>query len=916
MKKLLLLLCFVFIHQVVYPVYFKHLGMSDGLSQVSVMSIYQDCLGRMWFGTREGVSIYDGERMRVYKGWENLDPESSINVLLGHECDHLTGNRQGDIFFRTCDSLVRYDIREEKFCVVSGCKAKTINSADGDIWTGYDDMVCRYDEKGDSLQLYAKTNTPGISSLLISGKKIWIGTYEGLYVIEEDKKVRCLIEGPEFYRLFESSTGEIWAGCRTGGLYRITQDERITWYSESNSAPFHIKNSQIRSFAEDRFGNIWFGTFMGLHKYTPYTDQFTVYQQDHLPGSLSHSSVFSVYIDAQETIWVGTYYGGVNYFNAEREIFAHYTDNPLRKECLNYSFVGNLAEDKEGNIWICTEGGGLNFMDRKTRTFKYFTAGHRNSVLQNNLKCIAYDGKRNRLYIGTHHGGLTRYDIKTGIFHNYLNDYREGDIKPDGIIFHTMIHNDRLYVSAMNGTFAMDLDTDRFQWICRNAQSFTIDSEENLWILIGTSLYKMELAHPDNQKHYALPRYGIQFEPKRIMTTRTGDIYFVVLGGGLYRYDKQTDSFIHYSQESGHLLSNYCYNVAETNSEELLVTSDKGVTFLNPFSGNIYITEAYNYTVKGDVLCFNQQGQLQYRLNDIGLNPNTVVFSDKASQNEAGDTPEDPNAPSAFANKVFEYIPAPGQFINTTTSAYEDGFSAKQVLERATEKLKKKSVISLGGFGGTITVGFHQSIRNSKGEYDFRILGNASYNQNTGTGALGGSAEPGIVLVSKDENGNGLPDDEWYELAGSEYGKDTETRNYEITYYRPQPANGDIRWTDNQGGEGFVYRNSYHQQDSYYPNWIKEDEITFRGTRLKDNAINEGGTWVGYCYPWGYADNHPNRSEFSQFKIDWAVDQNGNHVELDKIDFVKIYTAVNQNVGWMGEISTEVMTVEDLHFEN
>lgn len=586
MKKQLLLLCFIFIHQVVYPVYFKHLGMSDGLSQVSVMSIYQDRLGRMWFGTREGVSVYDGERMRVYKGWENLDPESSINVLLGHECDHLAGNRHGDIFFRTCDSLVRYDIREEKFCVVGGCKAKAVTSANGDIWTGYDDRICRYDEKGDSLQLYVKTNTPGISSLLISKKKIWVGTYEGLYVIEEDKKVRCLIDGPEFYRLFESSTGEIWAGCRTGGLYRITQDERIIWYSESNPVPFHIENNQIRSFAEDRFGNIWFGTFMGLHKYNPYTDRFTVYQQDLLPGSLSHSSVFSVYIDAQETIWVGTYYGGVNYFNAEREIFAHYTNNPLRKECLNYSFVGNLAEDRDGNIWICTEGGGLNFMDRKTRTFKYFTAGHPNSVLQNNLKCIAYDEKRNRLYIGTHRGGLSRYDIKTGIFHNYLNDYREGDIKPDGIIFHTMIHNDKLYVSAMNGTFVMDLDTDRFQWLCRNAQSFTIDKEENIWILIGTSLYRIELAHPDNQKHYALPFYGIQFEPKRIMTTRNGDIYFVVLGGGLYRYDKQADSFIHYSQESGHLLSNYCYNVAETNSDELLVTCDKGVTFLNPFNGS------------------------------------------------------------------------------------------------------------------------------------------------------------------------------------------------------------------------------------------------------------------------------------------------------------------------------------------
>lgn len=141
-----------------------------------------------------------------------------------------------------------------------------------------------------------------------------------------------------------------------------------------------------------------------------------MYRQDHLPGSLSHSSVFSVYIDMQATIWVGTYYGGANYFNPEKEIFAHYTDNPFRKECLNYSFVGHLAEDKNGNIWICTEGGGLNFMDRKTRTFKYFTAGPSNSVLQNNLKCIAYDEKRDQLYIGTHYGGLTRFDIKPVFF--------------------------------------------------------------------------------------------------------------------------------------------------------------------------------------------------------------------------------------------------------------------------------------------------------------------------------------------------------------------------------------------------------------------------------------------------------------------------------------------------------------------
>ena len=93
-------------------------------------------------------------------------------------------------------------------------------------------------------------------------------------------------------------------------------------------------------------------------------------------------------------------------------------------------------------------------------------------------------------------------------------------------------------------------------------------------------------------------------------------------------------------------------------------------------------------------------------------------------------------------------------------------------------------------------------------------------------------------------------------------------------------------------------------------------EITFRGTRLKDNAVPENGLWVGYCYPWGYADNHRNDKEGSNFKIDWAIDSNGESIVLDCIDFVKIMTAVNQDAGQMGEISTEVTTVENLHFKN
>lgn len=344
---------------------------------------------------------------------------------------------------------------------------------------------------------------------------------------------------------------------------------------------------------------------------------------------------------------------------------------------------------------------------------------------------------------------------------------------------------------------------------------------------------------------------------------------------------------------------------------------------INPYSGNIYITEAYSYTVTGDVLCFNQNGQLQFRLNRIGLNPNTVVFSNRASSTDTEEEEQpSPDAPSAYANKVLAYCPAPGQFMNTSTTAYEKGFSAEDVRRKAEEKLKDPylCLLSLGGFGGSIVVGFDHTVPNISGAYDFKIYGNASYDSfGTLTGALGGSSEPGIVLVSKDVNGNGLADDEWYELKGSEYDSKHTIKDYAITYHRPASPLSSVKWTDNQGNTGYVYRNETHTKNDYYPAWIEEDEMTFYGSRLKDNAVNEPRPgmpehWVGYCYAYGYADNHPNDEKGALFKIDWAVDKEGRAVKLDGIDFVKIYTAVNQYCGWMGEISTEVQVVEDLHF--
>lgn len=286
---------------------------------------------------------------------------------------------------------------------------------------------------------------------------------------------------------------------------------------------------------------------------------------------------------------------------------------------------------------------------------------------------------------------------------------------------------------------------------------------------------------------------------------------------------------------------------------------------------------------------------------------------------------------SPYITKVYEYCPAPGQFINEMPK-YEDGDTYEDILKKAEESISGTNdvLVSLGSYGGYITFGFDHSVVNVPGEKDFRIWGNAFYSL-TNPEAKGGSAEPGIVMVSYDTNCNGLPDDEWYELAGSAYNSAGTLHNYGITYHRPDPnrtiesdRTGTINdiyyiaWDDTEGERGYVSKNTFHAQD-YYPKWVKDDVLTFSGTRLPQNAVDESGAgtyFVLYAFDWGYVDNHPNDyADLNSFDISWAVDRNGHKVDLPAVDFIRVYTGINQYCGWLGETSTELCRAQDLHID-
>lgn len=277
--------------------------------------------------------------------------------------------------------------------------------------------------------------------------------------------------------------------------------------------------------------------------------------------------------------------------------------------------------------------------------------------------------------------------------------------------------------------------------------------------------------------------------------------------------------------------------------------------------------------------------------------------------------------------EVYDYLPAPGQFINTMPE-YEEGDTRADMNGKALASLRAGSLVSLGACGGYMIFGFDHTVVNEQGCNDFAIYGNAVLNTNSAGEVTGGSAEPGVVYVSLDENGNGRPDDPWYELAGSESGKSSTIRGYAITYRRPDenktPVPGGagvtdseyISWSDNAGGSGYLEKNTFHAQ-SYYPLWIEEAELTRTVTRLPANGRDASGTGSNYIlapYDWGYADNHPNSDkEKCSFDISRAIDNEGNSVYLPGVDFIKVATAVIQTCGWIGETSTEISGAEDLH---
>ena len=462
---------------------FRHYTSRDGLSSNTVRAVVQDHLGLLWLGTANGLDSFDGQEIvhHPLPGGEG----GSVLCLFEDSHEVLWVGTDDAVYRYVDDDLVR--IPEMPHIDVTGF----VEDRDGNLWIGtWGNGVFRYRD-GDVTafldghmvehvylsrdgRLWVADNTSG-EGLLVYNAADQSFVSPGLIFIGCTPTRVCAID--------EDGNGSLWLGTWDSGLYRLDVTSRTVHPVVPHGNGLH----HIHSLMHDGTWNFLVGSDDGLLEVNPVTGEQTLYRNERTaPASLSDKFVYPVLRDHEGGLWVGTYYGGLNYVAPNVGQFAFRSLSDLMNADEDY-IVSCFCEDPDGTLWIGSDNGGLFRYDPVRNTAGRWTGtpGWKEKLASLNIHSLVRDG--DDLWIGTYSDNLVRLDVRTGRIRVYGLD--EG-LDASSAYALCMDSDGVLWVGTNTGICRFDAAADRFV-LERTAGDWIIDvrddTDGNLWFATSRS---------------------------------------------------------------------------------------------------------------------------------------------------------------------------------------------------------------------------------------------------------------------------------------------------------------------------------------------------------------------------------------------------------------------------------------------
>ena len=660
---------------------FKLLSTQNGLSQKTVQAIYQDSIGFLWFGTQEGLNLYDGRGITVFRN--NLTDKTSIsNDVIRSICEDLHGN----IWVGTSGGLNKFIRQNKKFERIKFDQNDHINSqrvnvvyldSKGALWIGTDgygvykgianendnETVLKNKsfnfQRIDALKQFETDDIRAIYE--DSRNRIWVGTDgNGVAVIDQASSSFTLFKNDEentsslshnnVRTIVEDHRGKIWIGTRGGGANKFdelnkTFERYIPKVDDSKS----IASNRVYQIFEDDDQRLWFATDGGISVYNEVQDSFTNIQNiPSMHSSLSHNRVLSILQDKSGLMWYGTL-SGVNQWNPLTAEFVNYRYNPEQTNGLSFNHVHGLSEGLDENIYIATFGGGLNIYDKNTDQFKNVP----DSVISDKHLITLTHDKKGNLWVGTLSKGVEVFDQSFNKIASYSkNTSVPASLSDNGVTGILEASDGEIWVSTYRaGLNRLDNDSKTFKHyrlsengdglVSENIYTVIEDDEGYIWVATeGGGISRLDKHNDSIRTFINNPKDLKSLSGNSVLSLyqdSKGRFWIGTQGNGLNRWEpsdrrKGHSNFIHYNTENG-LNSSTINGVIEDDDGFIWISTVKGVSRLNPDTNKIIhfnlADEIHENELNPGATLKAQDGRLYFG----GLDGVSAFYPNKIKQN-------------------------------------------------------------------------------------------------------------------------------------------------------------------------------------------------------------------------------------------------------------------------------------------